>query len=155
MLELSDSNELSTYSLCRSILKGIFSRKPRVKATSAVKWARWCNIAHFWSDGASAVDNNSFWKSPKPRPFSSRESRRQHLTASQTQYTTNQRHSPSTGTKRIQAGWVQRAYYKDVDSFVFILFYRYHYIIVHNIYIYVRCYLYSGYSDVIPIWRRV
>ncbi|KAL1253972.1 hypothetical protein QQF64_016201 [Cirrhinus molitorella] len=41
------------------------------------------NIAHFWSDEASAVENNRFWKSPKPQPFSSSESRRQHHPASQ------------------------------------------------------------------------
>jgi len=41
------------------------------------------NIAHFWSERASAVENNSFWNRPKPQPFSSRESRRQHHPASQ------------------------------------------------------------------------
>lgn len=48
-----------------------------------MKSAKWSNIAHFWSDGASAVENNSFWKSPKPQSFSSCESRRQHHPASQ------------------------------------------------------------------------
>lgn len=63
-----------------------FSRKPLCSVcapTSTMRLAKRRNIAHFWSERASAVENNSFWNRPKPQPFSSRESQRQHHPASQ------------------------------------------------------------------------